>query len=65
MSDLTIYFLVTVFISALETFTYIREDKKGEKDSKNDIIYSFLVSNFFNLTILLYNLSKYWICNYG
>lgn len=46
MSDLTIYFLVTVFISALETFTYIREDKKGEKDSKNDIIYSFLVSNF-------------------
>ena len=46
MSDLTIYFLVTVFISALETFTYIREDKKEEKDSKNDIIYSFLVSNF-------------------
>ena len=36
MSDLTIYFLVTVFISALETFTYIREDKKEEKDSKND-----------------------------
>lgn len=46
MSDLTIYFLVTVFISALETFTYIREDKKEEKDSKNDIIYSYLVSNF-------------------
>ena len=32
MSDLTIYFLVTVFISALETFTYIREDKKEEKE---------------------------------
>lgn len=46
MSDLTIYFLVTVFISALVTFIYIREDKKEEKDSKNDIIYSFLMSNF-------------------
>lgn len=46
MSDSTIYFLVTVFISALETFTYIREDKKEEKDSKDDIIYSFLMSNF-------------------
>ena len=46
MSDSTIYFLVTVFISALVTFIYIREDKKEEKDSKNDIIYSFLVSNF-------------------
>ena len=46
MSDLTIYFLVTVFISALVTFNYIREDKKEEKDSKNDIIYSFLMSNF-------------------
>lgn len=46
MSDLTILFLVTVFISALVTFIYIREDKKEEKDSKNDIIYSFLMSNF-------------------
>ncbi|MDU3087769.1 MAG: hypothetical protein E6705_07680 [Peptoniphilus harei] len=46
MSDLTIFFLVTVFISALVTFIYIREDKKEEKDSKNDIIYSFLMSNF-------------------
>lgn len=46
MSDLTIYFLVTVFISALVTFIYIREDKKEEKDSKNDIIYSFLMNNF-------------------
>lgn len=46
MSDLTIYFLVTVFISVLVTFIYIREDKKEEKDSKNDIIYSFLMSNF-------------------
>lgn len=46
MSDSTIYFLVTVFISALVTFIYIREDKKEEKDSKDDIIYSFLMSNF-------------------
>ena len=46
MSDLTIFFLVTVFISALVTFIYIREDKKEEKDSKNDIIYSFLMNNF-------------------
>ncbi|WP_277222198.1 hypothetical protein [Peptoniphilus vaginalis] len=37
---------MAIFTSALVTFIYIREDKKEEKDSKNDIIYSFLMSNF-------------------
>ena len=46
MSDLTIYLLVAIFISVLATFLYIREYKKGEKDSENDIIYSFLITNF-------------------
>lgn len=46
MSDLTIYLLVAIFISALVTFKYIRENKKKEKDSENDIIYSFLIANF-------------------
>ena len=46
MSDLTLYVLVAIFISALVTFDYIRENKKGEKDSENDIIYSFLITNF-------------------
>lgn len=46
MSDLTIYLLVAIFISALVTFKYIRENKKEEKDSENDIIYSFLIANF-------------------
>ena len=46
MSDLTIYLLVAIFTSALVTFDYIRENKKEEKDSENDIIYSFLIANF-------------------
>ena len=46
MSDLTIYLLVAIFISSLVTFKYIRENKKEEKDSENDIIYSFLIANF-------------------
>ena len=46
MSDSTIYLLVAIFMSALATFIYIRRDKKEEKDSKNDIIYSFLMGNF-------------------
>ncbi|OLR64485.1 hypothetical protein [Peptoniphilus porci] len=46
MSDLTIYVLVAIFASALVTFIYIRENKKEEKDSENDIIYSFLITNF-------------------
>ena len=46
MSDLSKYVLVAVFISALVTFKYIRENKKEEKDSENDIIYSFLITNF-------------------
>lgn len=46
MSDLTIYLLVAIFTSALVTFKYIRENKKEEKDSENDIIYSFLIANF-------------------
>ena len=49
MSDSTIYLLVAIFTSALVTFIYIRRDKKEEKDSNNDIIYSFLMSNFFIL----------------
>lgn len=46
MSDLTLYVLVAIFASALVTFKYIRENKKEEKDSENDIIYSFLIANF-------------------
>lgn len=46
MSDLTIYLLVAIFTSALVTFKYIRENKKEEKYSENDIIYSFLIANF-------------------
>ena len=46
MSDLTLYVLVAIFTSALVTFIYIRENKKEEKDSENDIIYSFLITNF-------------------
>lgn len=46
MSDLTLYVLVAIFTSALVTFSYIRENKKEEKDSENDIIYSFLITNF-------------------
>ncbi|MDU5100356.1 MAG: hypothetical protein E6249_07775 [Peptoniphilus grossensis] len=46
MSDLTLYVLVAIFASALVTFDYIRENKKEEKDSENDIIYSFLITNF-------------------
>ena len=46
MSDLTLYVLVAIFTSALVTFDYIRENKKEEKDSENDIIYSFLITNF-------------------
>ena len=46
MSDLTLYILVAIFTSALVTFIYIRENKKEEKDSENDIIYSFLITNF-------------------
>lgn len=61
MSDLTIYFLVTVFISALVTFIYIREDKKEEKDSKNDIIYSFLVSNFLILQFYFRIYQNIWL----
>lgn len=49
MSDSTIYLLVAIFTSALVTFIYRRRYKKGEKDSNNDIIYSFLMSNFFIL----------------
>ena len=49
MSDLTLYVLVAIFTSALVTFIYIRENKKEEKDSENDIIYSFLITNFFIL----------------
>lgn len=46
MSDLSKYVLVAIFTSALVTFKYIRENKKEEKDSENDIIYSFLIANF-------------------
>lgn len=46
MSDSTICLLVAIFASALVTFNYIRENKKEEKDSENDIIYSFLITNF-------------------
>lgn len=46
MSDLSKYVLVAIFGSALVTFKYIRENKKEEKDSENDIIYSFLMANF-------------------
>ena len=46
MSDLSTYILVAIFISALVTFIYIRENKKEEKDSENDMIYSFLITNF-------------------
>lgn len=46
MSDSTICLLVAIFTSALVTFKYIRENKKEEKDSENDIIYSFLITNF-------------------
>ena len=46
MSDLSTYVLVAIFASALVTFIYIRENKKEEKDSQNDIIYSFLITNF-------------------
>lgn len=46
MSDLSKYVLVAIFTSALVTFIYIRENKKEEKDSENDIIYSFLITNF-------------------
>lgn len=46
MSDLLKYVLVAIFTSALVTFKYIRENKKEEKDSENDIIYSFLITNF-------------------
>ena len=46
MSDSTICLLVAIFTSALVTFIYIRENKKEEKDSENDIIYSFLITNF-------------------
>ena len=46
MSDLSKYVLVAIFTSALVTFIYIRENKKEEKDSENDIIYSFLIANF-------------------
>ena len=46
MSDLSKYVLVAIFASALVTFKYIRENKKEEKDSENDIIYSFLIANF-------------------
>ena len=49
MSDLSTYVLVAIFTSALVTFIYIRENKKEEKDSENDIIYSFLITNFFIL----------------
>lgn len=49
MSDSTIYLLVAIFTSALVTFIYRRRYKKEEKDSNNDIIYSFLMSNFFIL----------------
>lgn len=46
MSDLTLYVLVAIFASALVTFDYIKENKKEEKDSENDMIYSFLITNF-------------------
>lgn len=46
MSDSTICLLVAIFASALVTFNYIRENKKEEKYSENDIIYSFLITNF-------------------
>lgn len=46
MSDLSKYVLVAIFTSALVTFNYIRENKKEEKGSENDIIYSFLIANF-------------------
>ena len=46
MSDLTLYVLVAIFASASVTFDYIKENKKEEKDSENDIIYSFLITNF-------------------
>ena len=46
MSNLSTYVLVAIFASALVTFKYIRENKKEEKDSENDIIYSFLIANF-------------------
>lgn len=46
MSNLSTYVLVAIFASGLVTFNYIRENKKEEKDSENDIIYSFLIANF-------------------
>ena len=46
MSDFSKYVLVAIFTAALVTFIYIRENKKEEKDSENDIIYSFLITNF-------------------
>ena len=46
MSNLSTYVLVAIFASALVTFNYIRENKKEEKYSENDIIYSFLIANF-------------------
>ena len=46
MSEFSRYVLVAIFTSALVTFIYIREEKKGEKDSESDIIYSFLMTNF-------------------
>ena len=46
MSDFSKYVLVAIFTAALVTFIYIRENKKEEKDSENDIIYSFLIANF-------------------
>ena len=49
MSDSIIHLLVAIFTSALVTFIYRRRYKKEEKDSNNDIIYSFLMSNFFIL----------------
>lgn len=49
MSDSTIHLLVAIFTSALVTFIYRRRYKKEEKDSNNDIIYSFLMGNFFIL----------------
>ncbi|MEF3318190.1 hypothetical protein [Peptoniphilus grossensis] len=49
MSDFSKYVLVAIFTAALVTFIYIRENKKEEKDSENDIIYSFLITNFFIL----------------
>ncbi|MHC5099598.1 hypothetical protein ACYSNN_07105, partial [Peptoniphilus genitalis] len=61
-----LYFYLVVFgLVAYFVYRTLTEDilKNKYKDDPRLYKITTIIVQFFNLTILLYNLSKYWICN--